>query len=1050
MIVPGVAPGAAQCGAALLRIHLPVLLLLLLNGLLEAAKVSSDSSRTSTNSVFNYELLNAETSFFLKQTNEDVEIDPTTLQVHVQPFFVFSTSMQPIFNVTYGPFSTWKPVPMSMQGLRNPSQQQSLSDLNTNWKLKSFLTENIIFSNRPIIQVLFCLLGRDWDKNSASEKMPCVDLHVFFGAQELRTSCQLKGKLGMCLGEIDLPSSWFLPDDMTSNGDSPESLPVDLYYALRSPEESGNCAPAGSQGLTYVHVLGKEETRTDLQWVGSVQLLQTPKSPPRHEVRLDDNVVIYLPARSIRHGEIIRIPVGLLKNSSVEHFALRVKGKKGVNLLEIHPSNPEVWAVNKEINSGAKHTTILVEVSKMPSPPAASANGETSSTEVLQLEFELENITSQTVTRRILWHVAYDGQSAPSEHERITSELTVSQHDIVGLVAIAPAEELLNTAVLTGRTVALPLRVLVVEESGLVTDVSEEAQCYSLDEDVLKVSAGCEYVYVNGKERQGSTRARVHVSYEHMRASLDLTVWMPKLPLQIQISDNILNPINGWQTLGPSTGRKPPDKNCLPQYQHAALRVYTRFFSDAPEEGNRVAYLAGTGWTLDVTALVRENVIVKDQKVASIIEGDVLIGTAPGSTMLQVLSPLSDSILGERAVTVSEEKVSVSGLHVTLLSGLSLSLRPSSSEPSVIVARTTGLSIFTASKQKGTLRAWIQFSDGTTSPLHFYQPKDYNIVVSTLQKHILSIDVNPHSPMPMIIAEGEGNGRIKVELKNAHVCQNSVEPSTLITSAIFVPVNFIDLGGQPLENDAQPSTSSNTDIGRTHPGQWDNGNDGSQDRRGSEDNERPADNRNVPDTSPSGNKDLEEQLSQKPRRLSDLQIGMYTLLSVFCLAILMFLVNCLFYAVQYRKRHTRRGQQEEMAHSHEWVSLKNSSSTISARALDAKEPYPATVNHIVDDGGFGSGSSPKIYIQTHRHRHALEAPPQSEESHRKFDLSTSPTSQRKKVTFATFTTSSPCEILRHHSCSGLVGENEAITSFISNAEIMGEVKTVTDFAQRRE
>lgn len=48
--------------------------------------------------------------------------------------------------------------------------------------------------------------------------------------------------------------------------------------------------------------------------------------------------------------------------------------------------------------------------------------------------------------------------------------------------------EILNTAILTGQTVALPVRVVSVEESSAVEDVSDAVECKSVDEDVLKVS----------------------------------------------------------------------------------------------------------------------------------------------------------------------------------------------------------------------------------------------------------------------------------------------------------------------------------------------------------------------------------------------------------------------------------------------------------------------------------------------------------------------------------------------------------------------------------
>ncbi|EPQ20293.1 Transmembrane protein 132C [Myotis brandtii] len=107
--------------------------------------------------------------------------------------------------------------------------------------------------------------------------------------------------------------------------------------------------------------------------------------------------------------------------------------------------------------------------------------------------------------------------------------------------------ELLNTAILTGRTVALPLRVVSVEESGAVADISESVECTSADEDVLKVSDRCDYVFVNGKEMKGKVDAVVNFTYQHLSAPLHVTVWAPRLPLQIEVSDTELSQIKGWR-----------------------------------------------------------------------------------------------------------------------------------------------------------------------------------------------------------------------------------------------------------------------------------------------------------------------------------------------------------------------------------------------------------------------------------------------------------------------------------------------------------------------
>ncbi|XP_010224698.1 PREDICTED: transmembrane protein 132A [Tinamus guttatus] len=49
-----------------------------------------------------------------------------------------------------------------------------------------------------------------------------------------------------------------------------------------------------------------------------------------------------------------------------------------------------------------------------------------------------------------------------------------------------------------------------------------------------------------------------------------------------------------------------------------------------------------------------------------------------------------------------------------------------------------------------------------------------------------------------------------------------------------------------------------------------------------------------------GEEEEEEEMVKAPERVTDLEIGMYVLLSVFCLAIFIFLINCIFFVLRYQ------------------------------------------------------------------------------------------------------------------------------------------------------
>lgn len=58
-----------------------------------------------------------------------------------------------------------------------------------------------------------------------------------------------------------------------------------------------------------------------------------------------------------------------------------------------------------------------------------------------------------------------------------------------------------------------------------------------------------------------------------------------------------------------------------------------------------------------------------------------------------------DAVLGEAAFTVTDDKVSITEMHVSAISGLTLSLHPSPGNSHTIVAKATGIQTLSAPKQ---------------------------------------------------------------------------------------------------------------------------------------------------------------------------------------------------------------------------------------------------------------------------------------------------------------------------------------------------------------
>ncbi|NXT56242.1 T132E protein, partial [Pluvianellus socialis] len=957
-----------------------------------------------------YRLSNTRLAFFLKEVGASPVGNGSAPLQRAEPFVVFQTKELPVLNVTLGPFSTGLVLPKEQL---QPSSTLEVPDrLTVNWKVRAFIIQPRLVASQPVVQVLFYVAGRDWDDFDVTDRLPCVRLHAFRDAREIKSSCRLRGNLATCLVQAELPHAWFGPPAVPlGRRKSPESLEVpgesqqaELYYTLHAPDGAGQCLgeTVPRRGAGGARTEGP--TQHPLLRIGSVSLLQPPPGQPMQEHRLDGNVFIRLPDKPLKPGEVLSILLYLMSNSTVEHFTLRVKAKKGVNLLSTKSRSGQ-WLVSSELLTGGKHSTATVDVARVDG--AGPRDGDSS--EIMQLDFEMENFTSQSVTRRIMWHIDYRGRNPPPDLEKVVTELTVIQRDIRAIVPLAMDTEIINTAILTGRTVAIPVKVIAIELSGVIVDVSAMVECKSNNEDIIKVSSSCDYVFVSGKESRGSMSARVTFTYEHLSAPLEMTVWVPKLPLHIELSDTRLSQVKGWRVPILPDRRSVRDseheedeeerkqsRGCALQYQHATLQVFTQFHTTAAEGTGQVVTMLGPDWLVEVTDLVSDFMRVDDPRVAHMVDSFTLAGREPGTTLFKVVSPLMEAVLGETLVTVAEEKVSITDLKAQVVSSLSLSLHPSPGSSHTIIARTSVQQTLSFFKQEALLSLWISYSDGTTAPLSLYDPKDYNLVVSSLDEKVVS--VTQDRAFPLVVAESEGAGELlRAELVICESCQKTKRKSVLFTALASVRVHFGSEEDPTYDYDHVSSKPGLAETGAstTLRAEVERKAEPSEDSRMSSASHPTED---FP-TIPTG-------FVQVTRGLTDLEIGMYALLGVFCLAILVFLINCIVFVLKYRHKRIPPEGQTNMDHSHHWVFLGNGQPL---RAHNDLSPQPESPGNPLENvqtcchGDHHSSGSSQTSVQSQVHGRGDGSSGGSTRDQSEDPLN-SPTSKRKRVKFTTFAT----------------------------------------------
>ncbi|KAG3263795.1 hypothetical protein H1C71_000008 [Ictidomys tridecemlineatus] len=266
--------------------------------------------------------------------------------------------------------------------------------------------------------------------------------------------------------------------------------------------------------------------------------------------------------------------------------------------------------------------------------------------------------------------------------------------------------------------------------------------------------------------------------------------------------------------------------------------------------------------------------------------------------IMKVLSPLSDSILAEKTVIVLDDRVTIVELGMQLVAGLSLSLQLHRVDQRVIVSTVAAQDVLQASEVRRT-RAPDKVGDDDQRAF----PEDQEEECSCLGKESVKVWFAPG------IKEEHREGSNDIEgvnrgYKDHH---NSIEWEGSQERAVQ---EWLQRGSPP-----GPEDRTNRSTTLPLPGE---GKDKKLLKSGGADafTSFPTQGKFLESSNPS-------DLTVASRGLMDLEIGMYALLCVFCLAILDFLINCVAFSWKYRHKRLAVSEQGNILHSHDWVWLGN-------------------------------------------------------------------------------------------------------------------------------
>ncbi|XP_038620678.1 transmembrane protein 132A [Tachyglossus aculeatus] len=800
----------------------------------------------------------------------------------------------PLVRASYPPFTAQQEVPG-----RTPES----NGFSAAWDVRAVSVEASVSPAEPQARVLFHLKGQDW--LSGHDGLPCARLHATHPAGSVHGACRFRPPLGACVVELEVPWRWF------SAG---PPLRAELAYSLEP-------AATAAEGLQECDPMGRGDPTERLRPVGWVEI--QPSDPPRQqEVPLDPTVRLRVPDTAVRPGQVFGATLLLRHNFTANMLTLRIKVKKGLHVTAAHPAHPALWTARLDRFKGSKHHTALVTCHR--TEHGHTATSPLGFSEFLRVDFAVENSTGGlAVTRPVTWQLEYPGQAPEAEKDKMVWEIQVSDRDIRALVPLAKEEELVNTSPLTGVPRHVPVRLVTVDRGGAVTEVTEQIGCESANTQVLQVSELCDAVSVGGKESRGARGVRVDFWWRRLRASLRLTVWAPLLPLRIELTDTTLEQVRGWRVPAPAdgeaagpeeAGEEPGERRargCRLQYQRAGVRFLASFVAHPLDGSHHLTYLLGPDWLLDVSHLVGPHARVLDPRVATLEAGSILVGREPGVTSVEVRSPLSDSILGEQALAVTDDKVSVSELRAQLVTGVSLVLIQGSAHPWVVTASCRAHRTLRSPKQEAVLSIWLAFSDHTLAPAELYEGRVLTLSVASEEPGTVSASPGeePGAPLRLLLSGEDGRGfPIQVGLYPPESCRRGKHRTPLASGTAWAgdpptPSRPPELEEAPPEDRGAwggPATESGRPEERRPPRPAGGGEDRGKFGQPEEDWEEEG--AGGEDDDDEEEEEEEEEIVRAPKRMTDIEMVLYALLGIFCLAIFVFLINGVIFMLRYRRK----------------------------------------------------------------------------------------------------------------------------------------------------
>ena len=460
----------------------------------------------------------------------------------------------------------------------------------------------------------------------------------------------------------------------------------------------------------------------NLQNTGSVSL----RTQPNSELNTTTYVYMELPFSSIFPQEFFEIPIyARTGDVAVGTYTLQINCSEEFQMHNISV-DADLWVIATRSIQTEKD---ILFTASLADPAATHSAGEvllatvlasTNANEPQETAFSLTvHFLGTSNKEKVLPHVGMSkipGTASTYLGLQQAGVVSVRSNIPLALFLYTFATDILNTAVLNGEDVRIPITVLGVLPSGDLVEITDGLECTVSPTNSLGVAENCDHVLLTGIHTQPTKEAVLTVQTDTgIEGFLLLNIWTPIFPGTLTITDSTLNLIPNWLINF--------DLICNQQYQRARIQAYVNFTDSEDTISNIV-----------VTHLVS---LQESNSEVLALDENTVTGVSPGQAVITATSSNLAQIIGTVTITVTNIEVEAIGLDVQIVTSLSLT------PENTVVDSFTENELIVSVKQdfafvgfQGRVLVSALFSDGSRTLLNL----EDGLTLSSLDESIVVVE----------------------------------------------------------------------------------------------------------------------------------------------------------------------------------------------------------------------------------------------------------------------------------------------------------------------